>query len=275
MFGQAKPARPEFEVASIKPSPQQAPNQAAVGIHIDGAQFRSSFFALKDYLGVAYRVRTNQITAPDWASTDKFDIAAKIPAGVNTDQIPEMLQALLEDRFQLKAHRETKEFPVYALVPAKGGLKIAALPPDPDDAAPNRAFDVSASGSAAGVTINFGKGSSFSLGNNKFSIQKLTLAEFANSLSRFADRTVVDMTHAPGKYTFEVEMTPEDYRAMLIRSAINAGITLPPQALQLLEGQSGESLFMALQNIGLKVEARKAPLEVLIVDRATKAPTEN
>src|SRR5438045_1319916 len=121
MFGQAKPARPEFEVASIKPSPQQAPNQAAVGIHIDGAQFRSSFFALKDYLGVAYRVRTNQITAPDWASTDKFDIAAKIPAGVKTDQIPEMLQTLLEDRFQLKAHRETKELPVYALVPAKGG----------------------------------------------------------------------------------------------------------------------------------------------------------
>ena len=62
---------------------------------------------------------------------------------------------------------------------------------------------------------------------------------------------------------------------MLIRSAINAGVTLPPQALQLLEGQSGESLFMALQTIGLKVEARKAPLEVLIVDRATKAPTAN
>ena len=83
------------------------------------------------------------------------------------------------------------------------------------------------------------------------------------------------MTDAPGKYSFEVEMTPEDYRAMLIRSAINAGVTLPPQALQLVEGQSGESLFMALQTIGLKVEARKAPLEVLIVDRATKTPTAN
>ena len=84
VFGQAKPARPEFEVASIKPSPPQVPNQAAVGVHIDGAQFRCSYLALKDYLGVAYRVKTNQITGPDWVSTEQFDIAAKIPAGVKS-----------------------------------------------------------------------------------------------------------------------------------------------------------------------------------------------
>jgi uncharacterized protein (TIGR03435 family) len=171
-------------------------------------------------------------------------------------------------------HRETKDFAVYGLVVAKGGLKIAPLPPDPEDGQA-RAVDVSASGSAAGVSVNFGKGSSFTLANNKFSIKKLTLAEFADSLGRFADKPVVDLTEAPGKYDFEVEMTPEDYRAMLIRSAMNAGITLPPQALQLIEGQSGESFFMALQTIGLKMESRKAPLEVLVVDRATKTPTEN
>lgn len=275
MFGQAKPSRPEFEVASIKPSPAQAPNQAAVGVHIDGAQFRSSYFTLKDYVRVAYRLRNTQITGPDWVGTERFDIAAKIPAGVKSDQVPEMLQSLLEDRFQLKVHRESKEFPVYALVVAKGGLKVTPLPADPEDAAVSRAVDVSASGSAAGVSIDFGRGSSFSLGNNKFTIKKLTFAEAADALSRFADRTVVDMTNTPGKFDFEVEMTPEDYRAMLIRSAINAGVTLPPQALMLLEGQSGESFFMALQTIGLKIESRRAPLEVLIVDRATKAPTEN
>jgi uncharacterized protein (TIGR03435 family) len=275
VFGQAKPGRPEFEVASIKPSPAQISNTAAVGVHVDGAQLRCNYLALKDYIGVAYKVKPTQITGPDWVSTDRFDIAAKIPDGVKRDQVPEMLQALLEDRFQLKFHRETKDFPVYGLVAVKGGLKITALPPDPADAQEISAVDVTASGGPTGVTINFGRGSSFALGNNKFQIRKLTFAEAADALSRFADKTVVDMTNTPGKFSFDVEMTPEDYRAMLIRSAINAGVTLPPQALQLLEGVSGESFFMALQTIGLKVESRKAPLEVLVVDRVTKAPTEN
>ena len=273
-FGQPKPARPEFEVASIKPSPPQAPNQAAVGVHIDGAQFRCNYFTFKDYIGLAYRMRPTQITGPEWITTEHFDIAAKIPAGVKTDQLQEMLQTLLEDRFQLKFHRETKDFAVYALVLAKGGLKITPLTTDAEEAE-GSAFDVTATGGAAGVTINFGKSSSFALGNNKFSIRKLSLTQFADALTRFADRTVVNLTDSPGKYDFEVEMTPEDYRAMLIRSAINAGITLPPQALMMLEGQSGESFFMALQTIGLKVEPRKAPLECLVVDKVAKAPTEN
>jgi uncharacterized protein (TIGR03435 family) len=275
LFGQAKSSRPEFEVASIKRSPPQSPNQAAIGVHVDGAQLRCSYLTLKDYIRVAYRLRNSEITGPDWVSTERFDIAAKIPDGVAGGQVPEMLQSLLEERFELKTHRETRDFPVYGLVVAKGGLKLTALPPDPEDSQPNRATDVTASGGAGGVTVNYGKGSSFSLANNKFQIKKLSFAEFAASLSRFADRMVVDMTNTPGKYDFEVEMTPEDYRGMLIRSAINAGVTLPPQALQLLEGVSGESFFMALQTIGLKVESRKAPLEVLVVDKVTKAPTEN
>src|SRR4051812_42000627 len=80
-FGQTKPPRPEFEVASIKPSAAQAMNSAAVGIHVDGAQFRCNYFTLKDYIGVAYRVKVDQINAPDWVMSEHFDIAAKIPSG--------------------------------------------------------------------------------------------------------------------------------------------------------------------------------------------------
>src|SRR5438067_2054016 len=79
LFGQA---RPEFEVASVKPSPPQSPNQAAIGVHIDGAQVRVSYLTLKDYLRVAYRLKTFQITGPDWIGTERFDIAGKIPAGI-------------------------------------------------------------------------------------------------------------------------------------------------------------------------------------------------
>src|SRR4051812_2398025 len=267
-------SKPEFEVASVKPSASQMQNTASVGIHIDGSQVQSIYLTMKDYVRIAYRLRGFQITGPDWVATDHFDVAAKIPAGVKTEQIPEMLQAVLEERFRLKVHRETKEFPVYGLVVAKGGLKLQPLPADPDMES-RSSFDVSASGGPQGVSVNYGKGASFTLADNKFQIKKLTLTEFAETLSRFADRTVVDMTNAPGRYDFTVEMTPEDYRAMLIRSAINAGVNLPPQALQLIEGSSGDSFFMALQTVGLKLDSRKAPLDTLVVDSGTKTPTEN
>jgi uncharacterized protein (TIGR03435 family) len=274
LFAQSKAPRPEFEVASVKPSPSQIPNQAAVGLKIDGAQIRASFMPLKEYLAMAYKLRPNQIVGPEWMNSERFDIAAKIPEGGKPDQFSEMLQVLLEDRFQLKARREKKEFPVYGLIVVKGGLKMKPLPPDPDDAETS-VLDMKASGGPGGVNVDFGRGASFGLANNRFEIRKLKMADFAEALGRFADRPVVDMTEAPGKYDFSVEMTPEDYRAILIRSAVNAGLTLPPQVMQLLEGFSGESTFIALQTVGLKLESRKAPLDVLVVESVSKTPTAN
>src|SRR5690242_13058881 len=127
LSAQTKPARPEFEVASIKPSPAQMPNQAAIGLHIDGSQVRMAYLPLRDYLAMAYHVRVNQIVGPDWMTTERFDIAAKLPEGGKADQIREMLQTLLEQRFQMKVRRDQKEFPVYGLVVAKGGLKTKEL----------------------------------------------------------------------------------------------------------------------------------------------------
>jgi uncharacterized protein (TIGR03435 family) len=101
------------------------------------------------------------------------------------------------------------------------------------------------------------------------------MASFVDTLGRFLDRPVVDATGLTGNYDFELAFTPEDYRAMQIRSAIAAGVVLPPEALRLLEGGSGDSLFSAIQTIGLKLESRKAPLEVLVVDSVRKTPTEN
>src|ERR1051325_4627162 len=148
-------------------------------------------------------------------AADRFDIAGKIPSGVSAEKVPEMLQALLEDRFQLKTHRETKEFPVYGLVAAKGGMKIKPLPPDPADAQAGRAVDVKVSGGRGGVAIDFGRGTSFTLGDNKFVVKKLTMAQFADSISRFADRPVVDMTESPGQYDFTIEMRSEEHTSEL------------------------------------------------------------
>lgn len=108
-------APPAFEVASIKPSGDEG-DQVNAGARISVTQVRFTRLSLKDLIAAAYRMRTSQVVGPDWIAQGRFDIAAKIPDGVSPALVPEMMQALLANRFQMKAHRETKEFPVYALV---------------------------------------------------------------------------------------------------------------------------------------------------------------
>lgn len=103
------PTRPGFEVASVRPSPAGGPPQGVMaGLRIDGAQVRTTFLTLKDYIGMAYRLKLYQISGPDWVGTDRFDVAATLPDGSLPAQVPEMMQTLLEERFQLKFHRESK-----------------------------------------------------------------------------------------------------------------------------------------------------------------------
>ena len=271
--------RLEFDVASIKPSAAPGAGPINVGVHIDGARVSCTFLSLKDYLRIAYRVKEYQVTGPDWIASERFDIAATLPAGAPRDKVPEMLQALMADRFHVTLHREAKEFPVYALELAKGGPKMKESVTDPDapvvDAA-KAAVNVSGSGGAGGTTINLGNGSYFAFGNNKLEAGKLTMAAFAETLARYMDRPVVDLTELKANYDFTINFTPEDYRAMLIRSAISAGVALPPEVIkQALEGGSGDSLFTAVQGLGLRLERRKAPLEVVVIDSADRMPTAN
>ncbi|MEO8594168.1 MAG: TIGR03435 family protein [Candidatus Solibacter sp.] len=268
-------------MASIKPAaPIDAANiaQVHIGVQIDGAQAHISYFSLKELTRVAYRVKDHQIIGPDWMGAERYDIHATIPAGVTREQVPEMLQTLLEQRFQLKTHRGAKEVPVYALVVARNGLKMKESPLDEDtsDAGGGRgATNVQATGGRNGTTVKFGRGAYFSFADNKIEARKISMAQMTDMLSRFVERPVVDQTGLTGTYDITVELTPEDYRALLIRSAIYAGVQLPPEALRLLEGASDEQLFRQLQSAGLKMEPRKAPIDVIIVDSVNKTPTDN
>jgi uncharacterized protein (TIGR03435 family) len=232
---------------------------------------------LRDYIRIAYQVKDFQITGPDWMASERFDIHAKLPEG-GRDQLRSMLQALLEDRFQVKMHHASKEFPVYAIVVGKSGLKLKESPldPEPEGGIGGRgAVNVTATGGRGGTTVNYGRGAYFSLADNKFEVRKLSMEILAEAIGRFVERPVVDMTELKGTYDLTLEFTPEEYRALLIRMALSAGVNLPPEALKLLEGASDESLFKGLQAMGLKLESRKAPLEVLVIDSATKTPIEN
>src|SRR5262249_11878874 len=143
------------EVASIKPAADAQQAQVAAGLHIDGSQVRITYLSLKDYIGMAYAVRPNQIVGPDWLGSQRFDIAAKIPEGAQQADVPDMLKVLLSDRFQLKTHREMKEFPVYVLEVAKTGAKLTESAADPNaDSADRGAVNVAAGGNSNGVMIS-------------------------------------------------------------------------------------------------------------------------
>lgn len=271
------PPRAEFEVASIRPSAEQPLGTGSAGVRIDGAQVRFVGLSLKDYIGSAYRVKVYQISGPDWIGSARFDISATLPAGSQTSEISEMLQHLLDERFQVKLHREKKDFPVYVLEVAKDGLKMQESAPDPnaakEDARAPETFG--GAGSSQGISINLGRGSSYTFSNNKFEAKGLTMDFLAGSLERFLDRPIVNMTNLRGRYDFVLNLTEEDYRSMLIQSAVAAGVVLPPQALKLLDGASPVSLFDAMQQVGLKLDARKSPLDLLVIDEARKTPTDN
>jgi len=275
----AQTPRLEFEVASIRPSAPIGPGgKVDIGIHIDGAQVRCISLSLRDYLARAYGMKATMISGPDWTASERFDVSATLPAGSTPAQLPEMLQAMLAERFQVKIHREKKDLPVYVLLTGKGPLKLKESPPDPDadQGELKGTTNVAASGSEAGVGVNLGHGSSYSFVPNRFEATKLTMTQFTANLERYADRPIVDMTGLGGQYDFTIEFTPEDYTSMLVRVAVSAGVQLPPQAMRLLESTSGGgALTVALQQVGLKLEARKAPLDVLVIDDALKTPTAN
>jgi uncharacterized protein (TIGR03435 family) len=271
VFGQ------EFEVASIKPSAPDAPGQV-IGLHIDGAMVRYSALSLKLYLGMAYNLKNYEISTPDWMASDRWDITAKLPDGSDPKQIPKMLQELLRDRFQMKMHRETKEFPVYGLIIGKGELKLKESPADPAEEAgesPKASLNVAAGGTGAGTIVTYGNGSFFTLGNNKFEGKKLSMGIIAAALARFADRPVLDMTDLKRNYDFTMEFSAEDFRAMMIRATVAQGSVVSPEVLKLAEASSGDTLFNAVEKLGLKLEPRKAPIEMLVIDQALKTPTEN
>ena len=265
--------RPTFEVASIRPSPPER-NEVAIGVRITGAQLRISQWPLKEYLSMAYRIRPQQISGPDSISV-LYDISATIPAGVSQEAIPEMLQALFADRFQMKAHLEKKDFPVYALEVGKDGLKIKEVPLDAAAAAAPAATNVQATGGNNGVTLDGGDGSSFVLANNRVEVRRMTMERFAGLATRFLDRPLVDFTGLPGRYDLTMELPPEDYTAMMVRAAMSAGVQLPPQAMQVLNIGSVNPLKTGMEKAGFRLDARNAPLDFLVIDSIARTPSEN
>ncbi len=300
------PVRLEFEVATIKKPALSIQAQALagklhVGMKVDGARVDFGSMTIADLIVAAYKVKSFQVSGPDWIKTERWDIVAKLPEGANKDQVPEMLQSLLADRFKLAIHRDTKDQSIYALIVAKGGSRLKESPPDeetPADAPPPKEekgvttldtgqgkMSIKADGNG-GATVKGPNGMTqkvtMSNGMMHIELNKTTMDQMAEALARFVDRPVVNMTDLKGNYQVALDLTMED----LMRVARSAGVTVPPGALAGGGGggdkpgdsasDPGESsIFRSVQEMGLKLDARKAPLELIVVDHIEKTPTEN
>jgi len=262
----------QFEVASVRPTPGDN-SGPPIGMRITGARIQISGYSLKDYIGMAYSLEPPQVIAPEWMATQRFEIAGNLPVGSTRQQLPQMIQALLIDRFQLKVHKESREFPVYALTVSRGGLKITGTPVDPTAPQPP-ATEVNGSGSPAGVVISMGAGS-FGLADNRLEVKNLTMPELANSLTRFSERKTIDATGVTDRFTFTLELSQEDYGFAMMRAAINNGYPVSPQGLRALDAAPSNVLGGYIARTGLVLEERRAPLDVVVVDSALRTPTEN
>jgi uncharacterized protein (TIGR03435 family) len=261
-----------FEVASIRPSPDVPPAQGVAGVHITQQQVRFSYLSIRDYLTIGYGVPVQRVSGPDWINSTRFDIVATFPAGATPEQFPEMVKNLLRERFKLKAHLESRESAVYVLEIARGGLKLSAVA---DDTPPAGPLSITSSGGPDGVMADLGQGASLALTSTRFEAKKVTMKILTDTLGRFMDRPILDQTKLDARYDVAFPITHEDYMPMLVRSAVNGGVSLPPQAMALLDTPSIGSVVDGLKSLGLALEARRAPLDVLVVDSLDRTPTEN
>ena len=201
-----------------------------------------------------------------------------------------MLQALLAERFKLAVHRENKEQSVYALVVGKNGPKLKESPPDTEALAPGGTTPSSPpnqvrviGGEGRGVTVQGGqmgwtRMSMGSGGTMHLETGKMTTGALADLLSRFVDHPVLDITELKGTYQVTLDLSMEE----LTNMAKSAGVMLPSAGgdsgrapADAASDPSGPSIFAAVQQLGLKLEPRKAPIEVIVIDHAEKTPTEN
>ena len=237
-------ANPSFEVATIKPS---KPDDQRKAFLVRGNRFQIINETLSEMISFAYGVHAKQVIgAPDWVEKDKFDIDAK-PDGEGAPsekQWKGMLQKLLVERYKLTFHHDKKELSVYVLSIAKSGPKLTKSEGDPN-----------------------GLPGLFFRALGALNVRNATMADFAGLMQQAVlDRPVLDQTGLTGRFDFTLNWTPDDSQFG------GMGAKIPPPTDS---ATAPPNLYTAIQEqIGLKLDATKAPADVLVIDHVEK-PSEN
>jgi uncharacterized protein (TIGR03435 family) len=268
---------PTFEVASIRP---HRPGDLTSRYFMQQDRLIVSNATPKSLIASAYNVKPFQVSGgPNWIESGEYDIEAKVPDSLaeelqklpsdkRRDTFALMVQSLLADRFKLRLSHDTKELPVYALVVAKSGPKLHEA--KPGDTYPNGMKTPDGLSAGPGFMVAKGGGES-----REFTAQAVPIANLVRVLSgplASLDRRVLDKTGLKGNYDIHLHWMPDQSHAAMSQGpgGGNPGIdNLPPP------DSSGPSPFTALQEqLGLKLESTKGPVEVLVIDHIER-PSEN
>jgi len=237
-------SQPSFEAAYIRPAAPLPQGQG--GFKVRGGPGSSdpglamlTNIDLSSLIAMAYGLQRHQISGPDWLTATRFDIAARVPEHATVDEYRRMLQGLLTERFALLEHRTPKQLQVYALEVAKDGPKMKEYLADASDGVkPPPPYSSPPIGYQGAVTVK---------------LTKASMQRVASILSGLLGEPVVDVTGLAGMYDVRV------------RAAVR------PQ-----DADSAPDLFVALQEqLGLRLVRKKLSVEVLVVDRIEKNPTDN
>lgn len=250
MDAQAPDTHPTFEVAAVKREVDIVSGMTFAAR--PGGTLTVINNELTNVIDNAYGIRRYQVIGgPDWINSDRYNIQAKASGDVPRDELMLMLRSLLEDRFKLKVHRETRALPIYVMTTAKGGLKVRPArdgscvafdpkkPPRPSPGQPRTPF----------------------CGNNRitqntWNATSVGMPEAAAALVGVLGRNVVDKTGVSGKFDIHLQWTPDQAPA--------GAETVGPEA-------SAVSLFTALEEqLGLKVESSRGSVDVLVVDHVER-----
>jgi bla regulator protein blaR1 len=256
------PARPAFEVASIKSN--KSGNSGWFMAPQPGGRVAAQNVPLRALIQAAYQLRSFQVVGgPSWLDSDRFDIAAKAAGDLNPNEMLPMLRTLLSERFKLAVHTETREQPIYALMlsrpDGKLGSRLRATTPNCAAAASNAVpTRPDPNGPPACRDFRMSAGGLIATG--------MSMEGLALRLSERVNRPVEDRTALGGLFDLEIEFSAAELQQPGPPGAnANRGPADP----------SAPSLFTALQEqLGLKLESTRAPVEILVIDHVEQ-PTEN
>ena len=244
-----------FEVASVKQAaPSAAPGQRrAISIGADRVDFPN--VTLWYCITYAYGMKSYQVFGPSWLRDARYEVAAKGPAGATREQLPGMMQTLLAERFKLHVHHETRELSGLVLLVGKNGRKLKEAAATSGDGAGGASIGMSASPTGERLDI---KGAS--------------MATLATTLTGLLGRPVVDKTGLTGRYDFALEFSRSETAGPGATGGYNEPPPLPPPPPG---AEPGLSIYSVIQDLGLRLDLQKLPLDVIVIDHAEKIPIEN
>ena len=263
---------PEFEVVSVKSSATGDVRLMTMGCSggpgtKDPALYRCQNLTLANLVMGAYKINYFQFSGPDWMQNARFDLQAKLPEGTTKDQLSLMVQSLLADRFKLVVHHESREMTRYELMVAKNGPKFK-------EAAPR---ELSSDAQRLPRPLVLGKDgypelpphrSTMAIMNGKARMNEpeATMERLADLLSGQLAKPVADLTGLKGKYDISLYWNADT----------TFRLAAPGAAVNTPEADSGPTLMQALQDqLGLRLESKKGPVDFIVVDHAEKVPSEN